>query len=228
MARLSKAYSAREKKTSRCFTAILYDGMEGCEFEPINRLPYFWDLYYAIRHDRDVYHESDYDKYLVDHNGEEPEWKIGDLKKPHYHFIGYSSSPVMLGRAATKFGIPSQYVQIVHNKNDAIQYLVHLNNPDKFQYSIDEVITNDEKIQAILTRVPSTEEKASILTDFIFSPDCFSMESLVKFAIASHCWDELRRGQHIYTQLLREKRFSVNSERFYDVSFQGFKELYYD
>ena len=131
----------------------------------------------------------------------------------------------MLGRAATKFGVPSQYVQIVHNKKEAIQYLIHLNNPDKFQYSADEVISNDDHLQAILTKTPSSEEKASLLTDFIFSSDSYSMESLVKFALANHCWDELRRGQHIYTQLLREKVVVRNEEHF-DILHQGFKELY--
>ena len=87
MARLPKDYSPREKKTARCFMAIYYDGQEECEYNVPGRPEYYWEQWYIIRHDKDTYHESDYDKYLAD-NGKEPDWKIGDLKKPHYHIIG--------------------------------------------------------------------------------------------------------------------------------------------
>lgn len=48
-------------------------------------------------------------------------------------------------------------------------------------------------------------DKARLLLDFIYSDSCDTLSSLANFAINNKCWDELRRGQHIYTQLMIER-----------------------
>lgn len=206
MGRAKKSYTNREELEGRCFLAIIYPDSTDYEYQVIlDRLPYYWDNFYYILHDKDVWLENDFDKYIAD-NGKEPEWKVGDLKKPHYHLIGYTS-PTILGRAAKKFGLPSNYVQKADKPlKDNVQYLIHLKEPWKYQYMHEEVITNDPDIEKKLQVKQDAEEKATILLDAIFESEICTISELSKFAIKNHCWDELRRGQHIYSSLIREKR----------------------
>lgn len=212
MARLKKDYTPRELKESRCFLALIYPDSEAYDYEIVlNRLPYYWDNFYYILHDKDVYLELDFDKYVAE-NGKEPEWKIGDLKKPHYHLIGYCS-PTTLGRAATKFGLPSNYVQVAEKPlKDNVQYLIHRKEPWKYQYAEEEIITNDGQVSTKLRVKVDAEEKASMLLEAIFSSEICSITELSQYAIKNHCWDELRRGQHIYSNLIREKQVMARNE----------------
>lgn len=201
MARPSSGYSKREQTQSRCFSCILYES-DDIELK-LNRLPFYWDKFYYIRHDRDTWLEEDVDEWLLDHPGEEFPYDVGSLKKPHYHCIGYTS-PCLLGRAAIKFDIPSNLVRKVKNKKGAIRYLIHLDNPNKYQYAKEEIITNDPDIEEYLKTKMASSFKAQQLIDFINSTDYVSFHSLSIFAITNDCWDELRRGQHIFTTLLNE------------------------
>lgn len=212
MARLRKDYTPRELKESRCFLALIYPDSEAYDYEIVlNRLHYYWDNFYYIFHDKDVYLELDFDKYVAE-NGKEPEWKIGDLKKPHYHLIGYCS-PTTLGRAATKFGLPSNYVQVAEKPlKDNVLYLIHRKEPWKYQYAEEEIITNDGQVSTKLRVKLDAEEKASMLLDAIFSSEICSITELSQYAIKNQCWDELRRGQHIYSNLIKEKQFMARKE----------------
>lgn len=205
MARPKRNYTKREEQEGRCFLAVIYPDSEIYDFQIIlNRLPYYWDKYYYILHDKDVYLEYDWDKYIED-NGTVPDWKIGDSKKPHYHLIGYTS-PTILGRAAQKFGLPSNYIMKADKTlKDNVQYLIHIKEPWKYQYLREEIITNDENISRLLTIKKEAEEKAALLLDAIFTTDICSISEIAQFAIKNGCWDELRRGQHIYCQLIKEK-----------------------
>lgn len=228
MPRLSKNYSKREKLEGRCWIAEYYPDGEGFQPDVLERLSVHWERWYYVLHDKDCFSESDYDKYLLAHNGLNPDWSIGDLKKPHYHLIGYSSSPCVLGRAAERFGCPSYLVQKVKRQKESIQYLIHLNNPEKYQYQPEEVITNDPEILSKLKRSIDASEKASLLLSAIFDGSCTTLTSLAQFAISEGLWDELRRGQHIYTSLISEQRAYRKESEFYDVSVQGFKEFHSD
>lgn len=205
MSRPSKNYSSREKKEGRNFSCILYPDSSEYDAELLlNRLSSFWDRFYYILHDKDVYLVEDVDKWTVDHPHECCPFKEGDPKKPHYHVIGHVDAPCILGRAATKFGIESNYVQKIDNLSNAVQYLLHMNHGYKYQYDRECLITNDDNIEKLLSKRKSMTEKANIIVDFIGSGSCHNIMELSQFAIKNECWDELRRGQHIYLALLQE------------------------
>ena len=45
-----------------------------------------WPCAWAL-HDKDTHTEQEFLDYGKHHDGNCPDWKIGDLKKPHYHFV---------------------------------------------------------------------------------------------------------------------------------------------
>ena len=45
-----------------------------------------WPCAWAL-HDKDTHTEQEFLDYGKHHDGNCPDWQIGDLKKPHYHFV---------------------------------------------------------------------------------------------------------------------------------------------
>lgn len=196
------AFSEYERKEGKNFQCIIYP--DSCTYVTnilLERLPYFWDKFYYIVHDNDVYTELDFDN---NPELQDKDIQIGSPKKKHIHIVAHSESNLLLGRAAIKFGLPSNMVERCKSLKGSIQYLIHKNNPEKYQYGIDEIITNDDNLEQFL-RNDTVSDKARKIIDFIYSEECTNLYSISNYAINNNCWDELRRGQHIYTALLRER-----------------------
>lgn len=63
----------------------------------------------------------------------------GELLKPHWHvFIRFEYQKTQLAASKT-LGISPNYIQVCRNMNSALRYLVHADDPDKFQYCAEEV-----------------------------------------------------------------------------------------
>ena len=92
------------------------------------RLKYDDIKYYAIKHDRDL-----------DSNGE--------LKHLHYHLVIKLQKGVRLSTMRNVvdelWHCPNNNVDSVRSFNASIQYLIHKNDEDKFQYDESDVMTND-------------------------------------------------------------------------------------
>lgn len=194
------AFSEYERQEGKNFQCVIYPESESYDYKLLlERLPYFWDKFYYIEHDKDTYTEIELDK-----KSDNEDIEVGKPKKKHIHIVAHSESNLLLGRAAIKFGVPSNMVERCKSLKGSIQYLIHKNNPEKYQYGIGEIITNDDNLEHFI-RNDNVSDKARKLIDFIYSEECTNLFSISNFAINNNCWDELRRGQHIYTALFRER-----------------------
>lgn len=213
MGRPAKDYSEREKKQDRKFQCIIYPDSEEYDCEIIkNRLQSFWDKSVWILHDKDFYTDTEVDLWKADHKSEDCPFQVGELKKPHYHVIAWNNNPLLLGNAATKFGIPSNYVQCTKSLKASIRYLIHKDNPEKFQYSVDDIHCNDVDVKELaryLRMDVDAVDKGKRLFDFIMTHERITLTQLTRFAFDNECYDELRRGQHLYTALLIERNGKV-------------------
>lgn len=88
--------------------------------------------YAYINHDRDV-------------------TKDGELKKAHRHCIILCKSPVLGSRLQNWFkglndegGDSNTLIEKLKSKKGAFAYLTHENNPEKYQYSREEIICSDD------------------------------------------------------------------------------------
>lgn len=88
--------------------------------------------YAYINHDRDV-------------------TKEGELKKAHRHCIILCKSPVLGSRIQNWFkgindegGESNTFVEKLKSKKEGFAYLTHENNPEKYQYSREDVICSDD------------------------------------------------------------------------------------
>lgn len=79
----------------------------------------------------------DYPRWAwIDH---EPDDEDG---KPHTHFFFRSNGSRTIKQVADKFEISGQYVQIVKRITGMMRYFVHKDNPEKKQYTLDDIQTN--------------------------------------------------------------------------------------
>lgn len=105
--------------------------------------------------------------------------RTGVMKKKHYHIVLKCASryriSTMLYRIAdvlklyTSDELSSIHVQKCDSLPNAIQYLTHKNNKDKYHYNFDEIITNfnDDDIQDLYNTKVDDEINVKYLTNLI-------------------------------------------------------------
>lgn len=94
----------------------------------------------------------DKDTVLVEEAKKNSELQAGVLKDPHIHLVMKFNSPQHVKNVAKWFGVEQQFVSRLQNGWEAaVKYLVHLNAPQKYQYSIDEVTANFNVAQIVET-----------------------------------------------------------------------------
>lgn len=195
MARSSE-YSGRELERSKTWQAILYPDSKSYDYDKVIENIKLKSYKYAyIIHDQDYFTSSD----ALNEND------IGTYKKTHVHVVFFWDNSYQLGYISKKIGLPSNYLQKTESRTGAIQYLIHKNNPEKHQYNIAEIETNIEKIQSKFFSGDDCIVKASKIIDFIISyPGFLSVTDVSLWSVSENCWDEFRRGQHIFTTLINE------------------------
>ena len=107
-------------------------------------LEYFSESnYFYIFHDKDT-----------DDNGE--------LKKPHYHLRIESNKRIrkstLLNMLNERFNTDGVQIEKCENLISSVQYLIHLNDADKYQYDIDEVHTNNkDRLELLINSKPQNK-----------------------------------------------------------------------
>lgn len=108
-----------------------------------------------------IYEKEDILKILEDWSNEkEIEYffieHAEDLENIHYHVVIKYSSPTRFDTIKNKF----QYGNIENSKSvkNSIQYLVHLNSPEKYQHDWSEVVTNSNELNKYMLKSKISEE----------------------------------------------------------------------
>lgn len=117
----------RKKGNVRCITIT-------------DNIPEHWDQIISIA-------KSSYPNwYYIFHD------KDLDVDK-HLHIVCYEPGGTTLKRHCERFSsvVPSNFIEVVISPRAICRYLIHLNSPDKYQYSRDEIFTNSpDKLASFL------------------------------------------------------------------------------
>lgn len=125
----------------------------------------------------------------------------GTPKKSHIHFLGKLDdvrSPEVVCRDLC---LPISSISNVKSWKAACRYLIHLDSPTKFQYSVDDVVSSFPILSYF--SLPDDEQARRIL-DYISSSGCNRVFDLTLWALDNGCYPALRRGFAIWSQILRE------------------------
>ena len=116
--------------------------------------------------------------------------------------------------------ITENYLEPAHSIKDSLLYLVHRNNPEKHQYSIDECFgTLKPQLEKMLD--DDTEDiKVFKILDLLDSIECqISYGVFFRLCAEKGLWSDLRRGSYLFTQAIKEhnQRYISSSSFFNDI-----------
>lgn len=173
-------------KSFRIFELLIYPDSETYNSDDVLQAAseYFDEWAYAL-HDSDVL-------------------DTGELKKAHFHFVGRCESGRQISAVSNKCGIPENAIQVKNSFKYSVRYLVHLDQPDKFQYSNDRIVSNIE-----LTRILSgKDETMGVQKIFVlmeqYKPT--SIDALTSLVIKNGLWSTYRRNYSIFKDILHERK----------------------
>lgn len=178
-----------KKYRSRVHNLLLYAD-DPTHVEAMSLIDKSYD-YAAILHDKDL-----------DDNGE--------LKKPHYHYVVRFNSAKWNTAIAKDLSIKENYIEQCQNINNSLLYLLHYNDSDKYQYSIEEVKGPIKvKLQELLKSSGVSEvEKVTMFMDYIDSVQNYiSTGQIIRWCLENGCWDAYRRAPSIWNRVVDEHNY---------------------
>lgn len=188
---------SKEKYRSRVHMLLLYpDNEQHCK--AVEKIQQSYD-YALCLHNRDYWTEEDEKK--------NPDRVSGEVKKEHWHIVLRFNQAVWSTAICKELGLEHNYIENVKRFDNAIQYLIHYNDNDKAQYSIDEVKGNlKQKLIESINKIEKSEgEKVVELIDYIEKYDGrISIKKFASFCAEQGYWAEFRRSATIFIKIIEE------------------------
>ena len=188
---------SKEKYRSRVHMLLLYpDNEQHCK--AVEKIKQSYD-YAMVLHNRDYWTEED-----VKNN---PERVSGELKKEHWHIVLRFNQAVWSSAICKELEIEHNFIENVKRFDNALQYLIHYNDTDKAQYSVDDVSGNlKQKLVESINKVEKSEgEKVCELIEYIDSQDMkISLKQFANYCAVNGYWAEFRRSASIFIRIIDE------------------------
>lgn len=176
---------AGEAKRVRDFGGVIYPDSESYSFEEVlDAIQETFEAWAYICHDMDVD-------------------ETGASKKPHVHWYGRFKEAKTVSSVAKKLGLAQNEIEIIKKSKFYLRYLIHADNPEKFQYQREQV-TVSEGLD--YNKYFGEDELARVgqLMEYITSTGCTSTQALGRWAYENGCWSEYRRCYAIWCGWMRE------------------------
>lgn len=107
----------------------------------------------------------------------------GSLKKPHYHLLLLFDSLKSVAQAVEAFSSVSGVgCEIVNSVTSYARYLVHLDDPDKYQYDQSGVVAYGVDYNTFITRPSDKYDLLARVIDFCESTGCTSFRRLLLYS----------------------------------------------
>lgn len=177
---------AKEKYRSRVHMLLLYPS-DAVHCAALEKIKASYD-FAACLHDKDIAED-------------------GTKKKEHWHVVLRFKQAVWSSAICKELGIEHNYIEDVKRFDNAIQYLIHYNDTDKAQYSVNEVFGNlKTKLIESINKVEKSEgEKVVELIEFIRNYDGrLSITDFASYCAMNGYWAEFRRSGSIFVKIIEE------------------------
>lgn len=170
----------------RIFTGVLYPDSKSYNYrDMLDVLADVFDEFAYITHDADVDAE-------------------GKPKKVHVHWLGRLQNPTTIGGVSLRTTLPAHDIEAGKSFKALVRYLVHLDDPDKAQYSPSAIVSNFDPCKYFRDSKQTDAQKAAQIFQFIVDTRCSDMTVLVDWALRNDCWDALRRGASLFRNVQAE------------------------
>lgn len=173
-------------KSSRTWEVVVYpDSQSYVAAEVLANATQYFGQWCYILHDKDVNDD-------------------GTPKKAHYHVYGKLDTARIPQSVANALGVGIASLRVVSSWRGAVRYTVHLDHPDKHQYSADDVVANFDLVKLLTV---DDDVQAARIFSFIQSSRCTTVSELTAWAFANGCYPALRRGFAVWSRLLHENSY---------------------
>lgn len=115
----------------------------------------------GILHNRDVY-----TKERVDENGEVVN-AVGEIKKEHWHIILNFANSRYLNGVSKEIGVESRFIQKADSFRACARYLIHLDDEDKAQYTLDEVFGSADMLAKVKKACADDKTATSVIFELL-------------------------------------------------------------
>lgn len=171
-------------RTCRSYLGVLYPDSETYDCEKVlERIKDFFELSCWCLHDKDT-----------DENGE--------LKKPHYHWVGQRSA-CTLDFVATSLELSPNSIEYCRKFKRSVRYLIHADNLGKFQYSQSDIVSSFDVSRYFQGECEAADMET--LVDYLFSAECRNLYDLYRFAQSKGLYSVFRRNFSILSSFLNLK-----------------------
>lgn len=155
-----------------------------------------------IRHDQDVTEE-------------------GELKKPHYHFVIKLKSACTISALSKRLGVAENMIEPIKKSfNGSLKYLIHFKDDNKYQYDVEEVKSNSEKLlkrfkELVTDETPGGEHAMSIQEYIHSQGDYVKMSQVGKYANQNGIWNYFIRYYSYLRDVVKEHNADICSKRYH-------------
>lgn len=155
------------------------------------------------------YIKDNYSKYAyIKHDSDFLE--DNSIKKEHYHVVISFTNYRWKSAISNELGITPNYIEKVRNLENALKYLIHYNNSNKYQYDIEEVkgTLKDKLISLINNDGKNESEKVLELLDYIENKNEYiRVADFIRFVCSSNLYDIYRRSATTFMKLIEEHNY---------------------
>lgn len=141
----------------------------------------------------------------------------GELKKAHYHVLFRFKNAVWNTALAADLGIQVNYTSRVESWNKAARYLVHKDNPDKFQYEKEKLFGSDtdKALNAIAKGNPDEEQIVAVaIIEYIYSiPGYIKTAELVRAICEKKWYAVFRRNTSLFMSIVNERNYEYRMKQ---------------
>lgn len=142
----------------------------------------------------------------------------GTPKKKHYHLILWFDREKSIHALSKELGIAQNRIDWKADIYGTLQYLIHKNHPDKYQYDFNSVVTNFDDLYHYI--YPQKREKCDetgdleLIMHYIQNHiGTLRLYDIYCFCLTNNCWTSYRRNYTIIKDILMEERY-IERQRF--------------
>ena len=142
------------------------------------------------------YIQKNYDYAMISHDKDIDE-KTGKIKKQHYHIVVRFKNAKWNTSFAEDLKIPVNYIEESRSLKRSLQYLIHYNDENKYQYDITEVQGTLTTLLKETIQNGNKTESEKILEIFQWIDEqeqVIDTACLIRWSAEIGYWDVLRRG----------------------------------
>ncbi len=135
----------------------------------------------------------------------------GSLKKEHIHLLIFFKNARWGTSILKEINIDNtNLIEFRENKSNAIQYLIHSNNLNKYQYNMED-IQSDIDISIYFNKYKDDETKdIAIIYDYIINyVGILNFTTLYYYCVSNNLWSSYRRNYLIIKDLVNEHNLNL-------------------